>query len=216
MISYWSRFARTGDPNGAGAPTWPAYDASARHVQVLDAGTQKAQPVTKPVAPDQAKSITLRFVPAAGSGVTGEITLSPHQGRWSEGMDVTATVHSEKDFRTFRDRHLIVNMFSEPNCKFESSLANFYDPTDPKVEHMGVFEPGSWERTGTWAYHLHPSKLYRRLTEPAGFKQMGKWRGRDDVPIQEQVQSIGILSYNTKIRTLLAAGSIPPPRRGER
>ena len=27
---------------------------------------------------------------------------------------------------------------------------------------------------------------------------MGKWRGRDDVPIQEQVQSIGILSYSAK------------------
>ena len=95
-------------------------------------------------------------------------------------------------------------MFSEPNCKFESSLANFYDPTDPKVEHMGVFEPGFWTRTGTWAYHLHPSKLYRRLADPAGFKQMGKWRGRDDVPIQEQVQSIGILSYSRSVPEFMA------------
>ena len=44
-------------------------------------------------------------MPVAGSGVTGEITLAPHQGRWSEGMDVTAAVRSEKDFRTVRDRH---------------------------------------------------------------------------------------------------------------
>jgi hypothetical protein len=204
MIGCWSRFARSGDPNGSGAPAWPSYSATTRQVQPLDAGTPTTLPASKPVASDPSKSITLRLVPLAGSGVTGEITLAPHQGRWSEGMDVTATVRSEKDFRSFRDRHLIVNMFSEPNCKFESSLANFYDPTDPKVEHMGVFEPDYWTRTGTWAYHLHPSKLYRRLAEPAGFKQMGKWRGRDDVPIQEQVQSIGVLSYSRSVPEFMA------------
>ena len=25
---YWTRFAATGDPNGGGAPTWPAFGAS--------------------------------------------------------------------------------------------------------------------------------------------------------------------------------------------
>jgi len=194
MIGYWTRFARTGDPG------WPAYRPSNPHVQLLDVGVR---PVSATAPADKSKTITLRFVPVADSGVTGEITLTPHSGRWSEGMDVTATVHSEKGVRAFRDRHLIVNMFSEPNCPFEASLANFYDPTDPKVEHMGVFEEGFWSRTGTWAYHIHPTKLYG-LSASSGVRQMGKWRGRDDVPIQEQVKSIGILSYSRSVPEFMA------------
>jgi para-nitrobenzyl esterase len=213
MIGYWARFARTGDPNGGGAPAWPAYDATTQHVQPLDVTGQQAlapeakaqptQPTHTPPATDQSKSVTLHLVPVANSGVTGEITLTPHLGRWSQGMDVSATVHSEKDIRTFRDRHLIVNMFSEPNCPFEASLANFYDPSDPKVEHMGVFEEGYWARTGTWAYHIHPRKLYG-LSASSGVRQMGKWHGRDDVPIQEQVKSIGILSYSRSVPEFMA------------
>jgi len=152
----------------------------------------------------KSKSITLRFEPVAGSGVSGEITLTPHEGQWSRGMDVSATVRSEKDIRTFRDRHLIVNMFSEPNCPFEASLANFYDPTDPKVDHSVVFEEGFWSRTGTWSYHIHPSKLYH-LDASSGVRNMGRWRGRNDIPIQEQVKSVGILSYSRSVPQYMAS-----------
>jgi len=36
MMGYWTRFAATGDPNGAGATAWPAYDASTDSMLQLD------------------------------------------------------------------------------------------------------------------------------------------------------------------------------------
>ena len=39
MQSYWTNFAKTGDPNGAGLPTWPRFDSAARaYVQFTDSG----------------------------------------------------------------------------------------------------------------------------------------------------------------------------------
>ena len=36
MIGYWTRFARTGDPNGGGVSVWLPYTTTSPHVQSLD------------------------------------------------------------------------------------------------------------------------------------------------------------------------------------
>jgi para-nitrobenzyl esterase len=36
MVTYWTDFAKTGDPNAGSVPTWPAYDATAERFQSLE------------------------------------------------------------------------------------------------------------------------------------------------------------------------------------
>jgi carboxylesterase type B len=35
VSSYWTNFAKTGDPNGKGLPTWPAYRAGGHETMEL-------------------------------------------------------------------------------------------------------------------------------------------------------------------------------------
>ena len=49
MQQYWTNFAKTGDPNGAGLPKWPRYDAAARgFVEFTDNGPVAREGLRRP------------------------------------------------------------------------------------------------------------------------------------------------------------------------
>jgi para-nitrobenzyl esterase len=45
MRTYWTNFAKTGDPNGAGLPSWPAFSNANPRTLYISSGTTKAAPV---------------------------------------------------------------------------------------------------------------------------------------------------------------------------
>jgi para-nitrobenzyl esterase len=48
MKTYWIDFAKTVDPNGAGSPVWPKYDAKTRvYTEFKDAGPVARQNLAK-------------------------------------------------------------------------------------------------------------------------------------------------------------------------
>ena len=48
MVTYWTNFARTGDPNGAGLPAWPRYDDGGGRVMHLDETLRDAADPLRP------------------------------------------------------------------------------------------------------------------------------------------------------------------------
>jgi hypothetical protein len=62
MITYWSNFARTGNPNGAGLPQWPAYNEGHKY-QVMHLDTDLR------AAPD-AQRARYEFLDAYTAGLT--------------------------------------------------------------------------------------------------------------------------------------------------
>jgi para-nitrobenzyl esterase len=45
MRTYWTNFAKNGDPNGSGLPRWPAFDNSSQQVLHIASGRTRAAPV---------------------------------------------------------------------------------------------------------------------------------------------------------------------------
>jgi para-nitrobenzyl esterase len=45
MSSYWTNFAKTGDPNGSGLPVWPSFSAKDQRVMFFDTQQSSARPV---------------------------------------------------------------------------------------------------------------------------------------------------------------------------
>jgi para-nitrobenzyl esterase len=45
LRTYWTNFAKTGDPNGPGLPQWPAYDEAKPLLLHIESGNTKAGPL---------------------------------------------------------------------------------------------------------------------------------------------------------------------------
>ena len=49
MQQYWTNFARTGDPNDVGLPTWPKFDTTSRaYIQFTEAGPVAKEGLRRP------------------------------------------------------------------------------------------------------------------------------------------------------------------------
>ena len=46
MMAYWTNFAKTGNPNGAGVPEWKPFTADVQTIQILNTGTVENRPAT--------------------------------------------------------------------------------------------------------------------------------------------------------------------------
>ena len=78
LIGYWVRFIRTGNPNGAGLPTWPAYTSQDDLAQILGRNvTTERDPRSEKFAPFQLYlDSRLERLPNHGAAATGP-SLSP-------------------------------------------------------------------------------------------------------------------------------------------
>jgi para-nitrobenzyl esterase len=47
MRTYWTNFAKSGDPNGAGLPTWPAFSDATPQMLHIASGSTQAGPIVK-------------------------------------------------------------------------------------------------------------------------------------------------------------------------
>jgi len=60
ITSYWTNFAKTGNPNGLGLAQWPAYDAKSRQILRLDANL-KAEAETNRARYELQDAVTVKL-----------------------------------------------------------------------------------------------------------------------------------------------------------
>ena len=84
MMSYWSNFARSADPNGPGLPKWPGYDkATGDQVMHLDVQSE-AKPAT-----DRARYEALDAIAAKART---EIAARGEARGWSTGLSTLEAI----------------------------------------------------------------------------------------------------------------------------
>lgn len=94
----------------------------------------------------------------------------------------------------FLEESVIAFMASTPDARWESREAFFYD----QWHNRSFLRDGAGMMVNCWTSAL--------FDVPPGFQGRGGWHA-----VRAKMQSVGI--YNTKTRTLLAVGKIPPQKR---
>ena len=62
MQTYWTNFARTGDPNGNGLPAWPKFDSTAhRYLEFTDNGAVQKENLRRDYCDLFAENLKLRM-----------------------------------------------------------------------------------------------------------------------------------------------------------
>ena len=145
--------------------------------------------------PEDTTPVTVELLPVNNSGVRGKITLRPYeyqhagQDNWYRCYG-TIKVTGLADM----DESVIAYLASAPDARWESRECAFFDQW-----HGDYFlRDGVGMMVNGW--------FTQRYDMPPGYKGYGGgWHA-----VRAKMQSIGI--FNTKTKTLLAAGNIPPSR----
>ncbi len=71
VMGYWTRFARNGDPNGEGAPEWPAFTRENDEHLILDSDVRVGRALRKEAC-DLFDSIRASAIGASGESAVEE------------------------------------------------------------------------------------------------------------------------------------------------
>jgi hypothetical protein len=165
-------------------------------LQVAKVATEEFEPKEPP---EDTTPVTVELLPVGNSGVRGKITLRPYEYQ-QVGQDNWYRCYGTIKVTGIAgmDETVIAYLSSAPDARWESRECTFFDQWHSKY----FLSDGVGMMVNGW--------FTQRFDMPPGYKGYGGgWHA-----VRDKMQSVGI--YNTKTKTLLAAGHIPPPRRGER